>query len=302
MATSKNIKNPPLLSASPSFEQWEKAMKYWQAVTDLPKAKQGPAVTLSLSGKALEAAMELDFDEVSAEDGVVKVMDRLRSIYAKDEVEAAYEAFDNFIHFKRNENSSMAEFITAFELKYSKAKSHGFELSESSQGFFLLNQAGLTEDHRKLVRATISSLSVSEVKNKLTKVFGEGRLGNKLMEDISIKVENINLAEDEDEETYYGYSNIRRGYPGGNSGRAYAHRGTYNQRPYRGFFRGSGKPQYAPRGLSNTSEPRVRRRCSYCESRFHEVNQCPEKIYYNDEYHDSEENQNFNNFDWYRLR
>ena len=57
---SKNIKNPPNLDSSPSFEHWEKALKYWQAVTDLDVKKQGPAVTLSLTGKALEAAMELN--------------------------------------------------------------------------------------------------------------------------------------------------------------------------------------------------------------------------------------------------
>ena len=60
-----NIKNPPILDTSPSFEHWEKAIQYWQAITDLPKTKQGPAITLSLTGKALEAAMELEFDDVN---------------------------------------------------------------------------------------------------------------------------------------------------------------------------------------------------------------------------------------------
>ena len=87
---------------------------------------------------------------------MMSIINRLKKIYAKDTVEAAYEAFEKFIHFKRGNDLPMAEYITEFEIKYGKAKVHGFELSSSTQGFFLLDQAGLSDDHKKLVRATIT--------------------------------------------------------------------------------------------------------------------------------------------------
>ena len=292
MATSsnKNIKNPPPLDKSPNFEQWEKSLKYWQAVTDLPKAKQGPAVTLSLSGKALEAAMELDFEEVSGDTGVQKVVERLRKIYAKDKVEAAYEAFDKFIHFKKKDKMNMVDYITEFESNYSKAKTHGFELSDSSQGFFLMNQAGLSDDHKKLVRATITDLSVQEVKSKLSKVFGDGKTVSttSAVDEISVKVENINMAEDS-EEAYFGYNNNAwRGAPRGQYSRPFQSRGGYYQRPFRGYPRQAGRGNFQFKGPSNT-DFRARKKCSICESTYHDAAHCPEKTYYYEEYPEESE-------------
>ena len=253
MASSKNIRNPPLLEASPSFEQWEKSLQYWQAITDLAKSKQGPAVTLSLTGKALEAAMELDFAEVSADDGVKKVVERLRKIYAKDTVEAAYVAFENFIHFKRENSISILDYITEFESKYSKAKKHGFDLSDTTQGFFLLNQAGLSEDHKKLVRATISDLGIEEVKSKLTRVFGNGKsVSIKESDEMLVKVENINLTEEESEEAFYGYGQSRYSNYGNQYNRPYQNRGNSYSR---GNVRGGFRPYAGGRGFRKDNQP-----------------------------------------------
>ena len=40
MATSMNVKNLPSLAASPSYEAWEKAIDYWQIITDIPPEKK----------------------------------------------------------------------------------------------------------------------------------------------------------------------------------------------------------------------------------------------------------------------
>ena len=122
---SKNVKNPPSLAESQDYETWEKALKYWQIITDLPKAKQGAAVILSLTGKAREAVFELDFTTVNSDTGVEAILDRLEKIYKKDSVDRAYEAFDKFINFKRDEKMTMRDYINEFESKYTKAKSHG---------------------------------------------------------------------------------------------------------------------------------------------------------------------------------
>ena len=67
---SDNIKTPPALTKSSTYECWLKELKIWQAFTNLPKTKQGPAVFLSLEGKAREAILELEVDEISSENGV----------------------------------------------------------------------------------------------------------------------------------------------------------------------------------------------------------------------------------------
>ena len=64
---------------------------------------------------------------------------------------------------------NISEYINEFDKRYTKAKTHDFKLSDGCLGYFLLNQARLSEDHKKLVRATITKLDVSEVKEKLKK-------------------------------------------------------------------------------------------------------------------------------------
>ena len=68
MATS-SYKNPPTLGDGENYEQWFKDIKIWQMFTDLPKAKQGAALFLTLSGKASDIgrdiARDIDVDSLA---------------------------------------------------------------------------------------------------------------------------------------------------------------------------------------------------------------------------------------------
>ena len=57
MAT--NFKAPPLLKEDSNYELWKKEIKLWKTFTGLDAKKQDPAICLSLTGKAHEAALEL---------------------------------------------------------------------------------------------------------------------------------------------------------------------------------------------------------------------------------------------------
>ena len=86
MSHSVNIKNPPLLNNFSTYEDWEKSIQLWQLVTDLPSAKQGSAIVLSLSGKARETVLQLPVTEISSETGVQNILDKLGALYKKDAV------------------------------------------------------------------------------------------------------------------------------------------------------------------------------------------------------------------------
>ena len=279
--TQSNFKNPPSLESSPSFDSWENELKLWVLVTDLKKEKQGPAVVLSLSGKAREAALEIPSSELVKDDGVPKIVSRLASIYRKDTVDTAYEAFENFISFKREPSMKINDYITEFEGRYSKAKNQGFELSSSSLAYFLLNQAQLTEDDRKLVRATLAKLDLDDMKEKLKKVFGSSSRENS-MANIGVKIEDVNITDEAD--ILYGRffnprSTEKRSFPGhpfkrdsetpandyGNSRISRGNVGNYNR------VKG-GKNAFDKKGN--------RLRCLICESIYHFANSCPEKTYF----------------------
>ena len=274
MATN-NVKNPPKLDNCSSFESWEKAIGLWKMITDMSDNKKGPALILSLSDKDRDLALELDTTVITAADGVDKIIEKLGKKYKKDTIDTAYDTFESFIHFKK-ENMKMNDYVNEFEARYNKAKKHGFELTSSTRAYFLLNQCQLSEENKKLIKATISKLDFDEMKTKLLKVFGSADVDRET-EEVAIKMENINMTE---EETYYG-----------NSGN------FYSQRPYRGYSftvnrggRGNFNPSRGQRrtgnrrGVQHFHQERPRRtRCSICESVNHLAYNCPDKVYYGEE-------------------
>ena len=56
----------------------------WLPLTPLEKSKQGPALILSLEGKAQEVALQLDASEISADNGAQNVIEKSNSLYKKD--------------------------------------------------------------------------------------------------------------------------------------------------------------------------------------------------------------------------
>ena len=75
-------KYPPKISESKDYLSWKKSVKLrCEHYTDLESTKPGVAVLLSLDGAAREAVLELTEEEISAVDGVKKVLDRLEKLF-----------------------------------------------------------------------------------------------------------------------------------------------------------------------------------------------------------------------------
>ena len=275
---SNSVRNPPMLENSTSFESWEKSLQLWQLVTDLKPTQQGPAIVLSLKGKAKDAVLELDITDIKSENGVSKVLEKLGQIYKKDTIDSAYEAFDMFINFKRNPSMTISQYVTEFERLYNKAKQHECTLSTGVLAYFLLNQANLSPDHKKLIKATISKLELNEVKTKLLKVFGTiDSSAQESSDDMKIKMEDLNIVEEMEEDVLYGgyyqkksrdahYNNMR--------GRGVITRNFRDQGYHqRTSVRGNNSP-------SNQEKRSNRMRCFNCGSKYHFVADCPERAYY----------------------
>ena len=292
MATSNiNPKNPPSLKDSSSFETWEKLVELWQAVTELKVEKQGPALVLALPPKAREAVLELQMSEIKGTTGVQLIIEKLATIYKKDKVDSAYEAFENFIYFKRKSDVKMADFISEFERRHVKAKTHGCELSSSVLGFFLLNQAQLEEEKKQLIKATLTKLDYEEMEGKLMKVFGTAKTMESV-DECQVKVENINLTE---EDVYYGQNYYRgnstqRGPRAGRFSRgSFVNRGSRQNQGSSGYQRNQEtETRSGFRGRGNGWNNR-QMKCNICESTYHLMKNCPERIYYHEEYEEEEE-------------
>ena len=143
MSTGGSFKTPPALSKSSSYENWKKELEVWQALTDLVKTKQGPAILLSLEGKAKDTILELNISDIVKEDGVKIIIDKLDKLYLKDKAQSAYEAYDRFEKFQRSSGMNIKDFIFEFERLLSKSQSYGTTMSSDILAYRLLKAANI---------------------------------------------------------------------------------------------------------------------------------------------------------------
>ena len=137
---------PPIFDGKKSWIDYKKEIKIWQALTDLPTKKQGPSLYLSLSGKAREAALEIDLEELKKDTGVQTILDRLDKLYLQDTNQSAYIAYQNFESFKRPENMPIKEYLIRFEQLYTKIKDHNMRLPDVVLAYRVLNSANLNQE------------------------------------------------------------------------------------------------------------------------------------------------------------
>ena len=97
MASCNSNKVLPLLSSCKTYDDWCKMVRVWTKSTDLPPEKQGAEIIISLYGKALDAALELEEEVISSKDGVKSIMAHLDKIYKKDTL-SKFHASESFAY------------------------------------------------------------------------------------------------------------------------------------------------------------------------------------------------------------
>ena len=66
---------------------------------------------MSLTGKAREAALELEIEEIKHADGIKRILKWLDKLYLQDTNQSAYLAYQTFKKSKRPENMPMKEYV-----------------------------------------------------------------------------------------------------------------------------------------------------------------------------------------------
>ena len=64
---------------------------------------------------------------------------------------------------------SISDYIIQFEQLYNNAKTHKMEILDGVLAYRLLNSASLSEQHKQLVRATVSEMKYSIMKEQFKK-------------------------------------------------------------------------------------------------------------------------------------
>lgn len=165
---------------------------------------------------------------------------------------------------------NMVEYINEFEKRYNKIKAHNMELPTAVLAYRLLKSANISSKKQQLVRATLGSLTFDNMKKQLKAIYescggGEREKGA----EIKVELDVFYSKSEEAEEVYYGNWRSR--------GRGH---GRVRYRGGRGWGDDSGGPSYDSRGrklnpLDANGNPS---KCSICQSIFHWVRDCKEKV------------------------
>ena len=127
MATRK-LYVPPTLNCIEEFEDWLHETEIWQCLMDLEVEEQGPAIYLSLDDKIRKTCSDIKVKDLNSKDGVNILINKLKSLFAKDINQAAFLAYDKFESFKRPVEMNIVDFINKFEKLYNNIKKYDMEL------------------------------------------------------------------------------------------------------------------------------------------------------------------------------
>ena len=76
-----------------------------------------------MEGKARECCRTIETEELTGENGVNSLLTKLQELYAKDEKQLAYQAYEDFEKFVRKNDMNVIDFINEWERKYQVCKS-----------------------------------------------------------------------------------------------------------------------------------------------------------------------------------
>lgn len=243
----------PQFSEDGDFDAWVHDLELWEVVTELPKKKQGPVVYLSLNSKVRQACSALTKEELNEEDGLNKLVNKLKELYGITEDQAMFNAYEKFETFHRSKTMSIGDYVNEFEQLNQKLKSFKIELPTAVLAYQLLKNADLLKATRELTRATVPSLTYDSMKKQIKAIYDQCAQSESSTDSNDIGVE---------QEVLYGQKFDRRRFNNWNT------RG----RGRGGKYFSAKRSQYNPNGPDGHPL-----QCHHCKSIMHFMNDCPDK-------------------------
>ena len=183
--------DPPIWQEEQSWEDYKKEIEIWELMKSCEATLQGPFLFRVLTGKAKEAANELTKEQISANNGLQLIIDKIEGCHLVDKNERIFTELERFEKFKRNSSMSMSNFLTEFERLHNKVKSYDCQYPDGVLAYKLLLAANLSLGNERLCKATIATgrWSYGSVKEQIQKISGYDSLEKVETPDRAIKLE-----------------------------------------------------------------------------------------------------------------
>ena len=173
-----NTAPPPRLDNDTVFETWKKEVEIWLYATGLPKTRQAATLIMAMRDSPKRVALNMDVDVIKSEDGVKRLIEELEPVFKEDDTQCTFSSIERFEKFYRLPEQSMKDFVSAFAERHRDLKKRlpTAETLYSTEilAYRLLQQANLSEEQKRLVKATCTEIKYETMVSQLKKTFGEG--------------------------------------------------------------------------------------------------------------------------------
>ena len=156
-----SLKEPIPWDGQEEYRNWRIKIGRWLAQTQTPAEKQGPALSLVLSGPADEVALQFPDAQLNSSTGARQLLDALDKRFKKNSEDEIWEVFRIFVRTKRHPRTSMKIYVTDFLNRLSRLKSFLPQAPDGNdlipkflESLFLLENANLPDDDIKLILAS----------------------------------------------------------------------------------------------------------------------------------------------------
>ena len=266
---------PPVLNLEvESYDAWKKKLNSWKVITDVASKKWGHIIIYNCcDSKLQEELYNIDDTTLIADNGWEEVVKRLDAKFKVDDKLKQYLYFDDFIEFKREDDSDIIQYIEEFERKAEKLKAVQCVIPDTILAHTLVKNAGLSEEAKATIRATAADLTFTAVKKTMLKVYSKTFGTKSTSHDYSDRP-----IKEECMYNNFGTGNNRgqykpRGQNRNNRGRGPSRGGTYNDdKPTYSQNNRRDSNSYKNPTDHNTGKPML---CFNCDADTHMSRRCP---------------------------
>lgn len=262
--TTRNIPLPPW---EEDYQVYRRKIMLWNKVTTLNHQQRGPAVLLTLGGKALQCALLVDDADLNELNGIDKLFEQLDKEFLPDDNTTRYTEIVSFCKIQR-QDESIFDFINRYDKKRVKCQSRlSTVLPTELSATLLIESARVSFQERAMIMATAQGkFDYTQIQTAMKQLFPAPQLNKKafVAQDTPLDPDGSE-SEIEYQEAYIQFKKAQ---------------GRLQKRLKSGNNNNNNKNSTNPTGKKWNPSDKITGvpiRCYLCGSQFHLLPECPKR-------------------------